>query len=333
MKKWILIVIAVVVIGFVGYQWYGSKTKAQQQGTTQIRTAVVQKGKLEVKISGSGTVQPVTSVDVQSTINNNEIDEVLVSSGQSVKAGDELITFKDGSDPITAPADGVITTIAVASGERVTVGQAVAHLTNYSDLQTVVQVDELDIPKVKKDQSVSIKVNAYPEQSYTGKVTAIANEGTSTNGVSTFDVTIHFDTPENLKVGMSTEASILTDSKENVLYVPVEAVHTANNEKFVNVTTSTANSQNSASEQKIVKTGLANEDYVEITEGLSEGDIVRLPQLAVGNTNTNARIQGGFGGFGGMGGTGGVNRQFRNSNNGGGNGQVSGGSSSGRSGN
>lgn len=332
MKKWILIVIAVVVIGIVGYQWYGSKTTAKQV-TTQIRTAVVQKGKLEVKISGSGTVQPVTSVDVQSTINNNAIDEVLVSAGQSVKKGDVLITFTDGSDPIIAPADGMITTIAVASGERVTVGQAVAHLTNYSDLQTVVQVDELDIPKVKKDQPVTIKVNAYPDQSYTGKVTAIANEGTSTNGVSTFDVTIHIDQPANLKVGMSTEASILTDSKDNVLYVPVDAVLTRNNEKFVIAASSDANSQNTATAQKGVKTGIANEDNVEITEGLNEGDIVRLPQLAVGNTNTNARMQGGFGGFGGFGGTGGMNRQFRNGNNGGGKSQAGGGSSSGRSGN
>lgn len=332
MKKWILIVIAVVVIGFVGYQWYGSRTTATHV-TTQIRTAVVQKGKLEVKISGSGTVQPVTSVDVPSTINNNEIDEVLVSAGQSVKKGDILVTFTDGSSPITAPADGMITTIAVASGERVTVGQAVAHLTNYADLQTVVQVDELDIPKVKIDQPVTIKVNAYPDKSLTGKVTAIANEGTSTNGVSSFDVTIHIDTPDNLKVGMSTEASILTDSKDNALYVPVDAVHTANNEKFVNVTTSAANGQNAASEQKIVKTGLANEDNVEITEGLSEGDIVRLPQLAVGNSNTSTRMQSGFGGFGGMGGSGGMNRQFKSGNNGGGNSQFGGGSSGGRSGN
>jgi multidrug efflux pump subunit AcrA (membrane-fusion protein) len=331
MKKWIITVVVVVVVGFVGYQWYASKTSAQQV-PTQIRTAVVQKGKLDVKISGSGTVQPVTSEDITSTINNNAIDEVLVTAGETVKKGADLVTFTDGSDPITAPADGVITTLSVAAGQRVTVGQVVAHLTNYSDLQTVVQVDELDIPKVKKDQPVTIKVNAYPDQTYTGKVYSIANEGTSTNGVSTFDVTVHFDKSDNLKVGMSTEASILTASKDNALYVPVDAVHSVNNQKFVVVVSGNSTDQNNSTTRKVVKTGLANEDFVEITSGVTEGEEVRLPQLAVGNSAVNARMmQGGFGGFGGMGG--GMGRQLRNSNGGGGGNRQNGGSFSGRSGN
>ena len=130
MKKWIIISITVLILGFVGYQWYSSKTNAQQT-TTQTRTATVQKGKLEVKVSGSGTVQPVTSEDIKSSIDNNAIDEVLVTAGGPVTKGQSLITFTDGSDPITAPADGVITTVSATAGQRVTNGQVVAHITNY----------------------------------------------------------------------------------------------------------------------------------------------------------------------------------------------------------
>jgi multidrug resistance efflux pump len=60
-----------------------------------------------------------------------------------------LIYFSDGSDAITALAAGMITAVSATAGGRVTNGQVVAHLTNYNDLQTVVQVDELDIPKIK----------------------------------------------------------------------------------------------------------------------------------------------------------------------------------------
>ena len=155
MKKWIWILISVLVIGFVGFQYYKSKT-ASTETTAQTRTAVVQQGKLEVKISGSGTVEPVTSEDIKSTVDNDEIDEVLVSAGDTVSEGDELITFTDDTDPITAPADGKITTVSVTDGERVTNGQVVAHLTDYKNLQTVVQVDELDITKIKQKQTVSI---------------------------------------------------------------------------------------------------------------------------------------------------------------------------------
>lgn len=319
MKKWILIAVSVLIVGYVGYQWYNSKN-ATQAASAQVRTATVQKGKLEVKISGSGTVQPVTSTDIKSEEDNKIVDEVLVAAGEAVKAGDELITFTDGSDPVTAPADGVITSISVAADNRVTSGQVVAHLTNYKDLQTVVQVDELDISKIQVGQTVNLKVNAFADQIYTGKVSAIATEGTSTNGVSTFDVTIHFDKVDNLKVGMSTEASILTASKEDALYVPLDAVHTTNGEKYVIVASSSSNGQ-SGTEQKTVKTGLANEDYVELTEGVSEGETIELPQLATDSSSSNTRsmMQGGFGA--GMGGMGGYNR------NGGGQGQFGGGRS------
>jgi multidrug efflux pump subunit AcrA (membrane-fusion protein) len=300
MKKWIYIVVSILVLGFVGYQWYGSKTSSQEV-SAQVRTAVVQKGKLEVKISGSGTVQPVTSEDIKSTMDNNEIDEVLVSAGAAVSAGDELVTFTDDRDPITAPKDGIVTTVAVAAGERVTNGQVVAHLTNYKDLQTIVQVDELDISKIKKGQTVDLTVSAVPDQTYTGKVTAIAAEGTSSNGVSTFDGTIHFEKPANLKVGMSAEASILTDSKAEALYVPVDGIYSNNNEKYV-IATST-----SSTEQKTVKTGLATEEYVEITEGVSEGDTIQLPSLATGSSSSSSNGGGmmqGMGSLGGMNGGG-----------------------------
>ncbi|WML56460.1 efflux RND transporter periplasmic adaptor subunit [Neobacillus sp. PS2-9] len=309
MKKWVMLAVGILVAGFVGYQYYSSKTSSQTV-SAQVRTATVQKGTLEVKISGSGTVQPVTSEDIKAK-DNNEIDEVLVATGEEVKEGDELITFTDGSDPITAPASGIVTTLSVSAGERTTSGQVVAHVTNYKDLETVVQIDELDIPKIKKDQTVNIKINAFPDQTYTGKVTDIAEEGTSSNGVSTFDVTIHIGKPDNLKVGMSTEASILTASKKDALYVPLDAIHSSNNEKYVLVISAPDNSQsNGGTEQQMVKTGLANEDYVEITEGLKEGEVVQLPQLATGTSSSNMRgfMQGGGFGGGNMGGMGGFNR-------------------------
>jgi multidrug efflux pump subunit AcrA (membrane-fusion protein) len=303
MKKWIWIVISILVIGFVGYQWYNSRTNSQEV-TTQVRTAVVQKGNLEVKISGSGSIQSVTSEDIKSTIDNNEIEEVLFAAGETVSAGDELITFTDDSDPITAPADGMVTTIAVAAGDRITNGQVVAHLTNYIDLQTVVQVDESDIPKIREGQTVELSVSAYPDQAYTGKVTAIADEGTSANGSTTFDVTIHIEKPVNLKVGMSAEANILTASKKDALYVPVDALYTNNNEKYVVVNSAGANTDQAsgAVTQQTVKTGLATEEYVEITDGVSEGDVVQLPQLTSGSSSMNQQggMMQGMGGMGGM---------------------------------
>jgi multidrug efflux pump subunit AcrA (membrane-fusion protein) len=327
MKKWIFIIISVLVIGIGGYEVYASKTSNNnQQSVVQNRTATVQKGKFDVNVSGTGTVQPVTSEDIKSTINNNEIDEVLVSAGESVTSGEKLITFTDGSDPITAPADGVLTTLSVSAGEKVQTGEVVAHLTNYSTLKTVASIDELDIPKIQVGQTATIKVSALSDQTFTGKVTGIANEGTSTNGVSSFDVDISIDNPQNLKVGMSTETSILTASKDNALYVPLDAVHTMNGEKFVLVSSANSSQTQSQSQSQsqgqvqpsnrvTVKTGLANDDYVEITEGLTEGQVVNLPNLASSSsTSTNGKNNSMLGGMGG-GMSGGMGRSNSGSSN------------------
>jgi len=305
MKKWIVIAVAAVVISVAGYQWYAAKTNTQT--TSEVRTAAAKKGTLDVNISGSGTVQAVTSQDIMSTFNNDEIDEVLVAAGEQVNKGDELITFTDGSDPIIAPAAGKITTVSVSAGDSVSSGQVVAHVTDYHSLQTAVQIDELDISKIQKGQTVNLKINAFPNEKYTGKVTDIAKEGTSSNGISTFTVTITIDKIANLKVGMNVEASILTESKQNVIYVPLDAVHSSNGKKYINVVSA---NDTLNPEKTTVETGIANEDYVEITDGLSEGEIVLLPKLAKASSTTSTQ---GNSLFGGMGGTGNMRSMYRRS--------------------
>jgi multidrug efflux pump subunit AcrA (membrane-fusion protein) len=308
MKKWILIAVAAVVVCFSGYQWYAVKISAKTT-SSQERTAVVKKGTLAVNISGSGTVQAVTSQDVMSTFNNDEIDEVLVGTGEKVNKGDELLTFTDGSDPITAPAGGKITSISVSAGDSVTSGQVVAHVTDYSGLQTAVQIDELDISKIQKGQTVNLKVSSFPDEKYTGKVTDISKEGTSSNGISTFTVTITIDKIDNLKVGMSVEASILTENKQNIIYVPLDTVHSSNGKKYVNVVSSD-NPSNIT--KKTVSTGIANEDYVEITNGLAEGETVQLPKLAKASTTTSTTQTNTLqSSLSGMGGTGAMRSMYR----------------------
>ncbi|WP_027410497.1 efflux RND transporter periplasmic adaptor subunit [Anoxybacteroides tepidamans] len=308
MKKWVVMFIgAIIVVG--GGAWFWTKGK-EGTATVQAATASVQRGKLEVKVSGTGTVQSVTSEDIKAEV-NKEVDEVLVPEGEKVEKGQELITFTDGSDPITAPIAGTVTSIEAIAGQRVTVGQVVAHITNYDDLQVTAQIDELDIPKIKVGQTASLKVNAFPDVTYTGKVTAIANEGTVSNGVSTFDVTIHIDKPTNLKVGMTAEASILVASKANVLYVPIEAVHTLNGQKFVIVADQSSDKNNGIAKRQVVKTGINNEDYVEITEGLEEGTLIQLPKITTTNlSNDKMRFGGMMNGVPRMNATGGMGRRF-----------------------
>lgn len=224
------------------------------------------------------------------------VDTVNVKEGQTVNKGTTLMTFTDGSI-LQAPVKGTITSLAAGSGDSVQGSTTVAHITDYSSLETRISVDELDITNIEEGQSVEVTASAFPDEKFEGTVTEVASEGTSSNGVSTFDVTVQITDPKNLKVGMSTEASIEVESKQGALYIPVEAVYESGDEKYVLVPTSSSDSSQST-KKVTVETGISNDTSVEITKGLSEGDSVQIPKVSSNQTSSQdekAMMKGGFG--------------------------------------
>ncbi|MGE7186298.1 efflux RND transporter periplasmic adaptor subunit [Peribacillus sp. NPDC006672] len=295
MKKMIMIC-TFLVLAIGGCAWFFMKDNAEPVIAKSV-TATVEKGNLEVQISGSGSVAAINSEDITSSV-TGEVDEVLVEKNELVEKGDELITFTDGSDPITAPFDGTVTTMDVAEGDRVSSSEVLAHVTDYKKLKTTVSVDELDVPSVKKGQTVEIKASAFEDETFTGEVTSVAKEGTYENGVSSFDVTIKIDKPGDLKIGMSTEVSIVTNSVKDVLYVPIEAVQMDGEDKYVNIQQSAA-AEGTTSTKATVETGISNDRYIEIISGLEDGQYISLP-ITISNENSTGS---GFGGMkGGQGG-------------------------------
>ncbi|MFC3750056.1 efflux RND transporter periplasmic adaptor subunit [Paenibacillus sp. GCM10012306] len=130
--------------------------------------------------------------------------------------------------PLTATIDGTVTAVNIANGEKAMDGSELIDITDYANLSAVVQVDELDIPSVELGMPATIKLDALPDKKYQGKVTAIANEGTSSGGVSLFDVTVDLTDSKGARAGMSAEVSITTAEKKDVLTVPIEAVRDRN---------------------------------------------------------------------------------------------------------
>ncbi|OMC75686.1 hypothetical protein BK121_06920 [Paenibacillus odorifer] len=138
-------------------------------------------------------------------------------------------------NPLTAPIDGTVTTVNIASGEKAMDGSELIDITDYANLSVVVQVDELDIPTVKLGMPATISLDALPDTEFKGTVTKIANEGTASNGVSLFDVTIGLTSSEGALVGMSAEVSVTTAEKKDVLTVPIEAVQERNGKYTVSI--------------------------------------------------------------------------------------------------
>lgn len=284
----IMLVAMLVVAGFGIYKNVTAKAVATNK-VSQFSQTKASVQNIKKSISGSGDVLSSQS-DVIKAASKDTVASVLVSKNQVVTKGQELITFENGSDAIVAPYDGVISDINVRVGDGVNSTQQLLTIFDNKNLYTTISVDETDLPSLKIGQKADIKVNAFPDTKFTGTVKDISQQGTYSNGVSNFDVTISFDNINNIKVGMSTEATIVTDSKDNVLVVPVEAVKDIKGGKYVII----PNTNGTTTMQK-VELGISNGRMVEVTNGLVDGEEVELPQVQ--NSTTNSSKMKGMGGF------------------------------------
>lgn len=248
---------------------------------------------------------------------------------------------------VTSPIGGTITAINNSNGDSVQSGKSVLTVVDMNSIKVKVSVDELDIGKIKAGQKATIKFDALKDKSFEGAVETIAQTGTTSNNVTTYDVVVAVSNPAGIKLGMNANVTIAVESKENALVIPAEALVENNGQKFVRVeaTSSTTNStnnntQNSANQQTsnsqngtvrnnaqvsssnsklvAIKTGLETENYIEVTDGLTEGQkvLIKMPSTS---SNTNKNNKNNLGGFGGnMGGGPGEMGGAPGGNNGGG---------------
>ena len=93
-------------------------------------------------------------------------------------------------------------------------------------MELVVDVDEIDIPRVKLDQEAVITLDALPDTEFQGTVTAIYPVPKEEGGVVLYEVRLSLDIPEDsgIKVGMSASADVMIEKRSDVLLVPSRAV-------------------------------------------------------------------------------------------------------------
>ena len=136
---------------------------------------------------------------------------------------------------VSASIDGEVTEMDIEAGDEVNSNTTIATIVDYTKLEFVTTVDELDISSVKVGQAVDLSLSAITDKTIDAVVSEIAMEGTSNNGSSSFEVNILLKDIEGVKVGMSGEAAITIASKENIVLVPVNAVVEMGTRSFVRI--------------------------------------------------------------------------------------------------
>ena len=266
--------------------------------------------------------ETISQADYESALSSFEMVEAELSAAKkSLEASKYSIqsaeaTLSEAKEnlqktTIYAPMDGTVSRLNVEIGERVVgtmqmAGTEMLRIADLNRMEVKVDVNENDIVKVKLNDTAVIEIDAYLGEKFKGIVTEMANSanvsGMATDQVTSFDVKVlllkdsyaHLmkeNNPNPFRPGMSASVDIQTNTKPNILTIPIEAVTTRTStdttdtsEEFVAdefrevvfvVSEGSANLRN-------VKTGIQDNQYIEIVDGLTLDDnIVTAPYSAI----------------------------------------------------
>ncbi|MFO7769347.1 MAG: efflux RND transporter periplasmic adaptor subunit [bacterium] len=213
---------------------------------------------------------------------------------------------------LRAPMDGVVTALAVEEGEMVlgtqmAMGTQLMAVSDLSAMEVQAEVDETDVVTVEVGQRAEVEVDALPDRVLEGEVTEIANAGVTAGRGTQMEVTnfevkvVLTEADPRLRPGMSAAVDIVTATRDSALYVPIQAV-TARER---NQAAAASNSREGPGvpeyeevvfvvtderrvERRKVRTGISGTAYIEIVEGLSEGErVVTGPFRVLSRTLTD----------------------------------------------
>jgi multidrug efflux pump subunit AcrA (membrane-fusion protein) len=276
---------------------------------------------------GSGVVAVANPVYVSAK--GGIVDDVRVEVGDDVSRGGKLMTLEgeilssslyslleqretlqdDLNDVISdidnlsvrAGSDGVLTGLALKKGQPIQQGAALFTVQSNSTLKIDVEIDELDIASIETGDEATVTFDALPEKTFTANILKINPVGAAQNNVTKYTVTLSLENASGVMLGMSADVQIVSERVTDVLLIPVEAIQTINGEKFVVFEGDIDKDRDYTAATHKVVTGITDGVNIEVTEGLSEGDRVAVPQvkeddLQMWGMNGGNRMNGGSSG-------------------------------------
>ena len=162
-------------------------------------------------------------------------------------------------------------------------------LYDLSYLEMSINVDELEIGSLSVGQKVQITADAVADKNYVGTVTRVSMKGNSSGGTTTYPVTIRIDSIDGLRPGMNANAEIVVAESTSALCVPNAAIVRGG---YVLVTKDSPSAANADPEMEApdgyvyvdVKTGVSDDDYTEILDGITAEDTIAYDPNSVSDS-------------------------------------------------
>lgn len=212
----------------------------------------------------------------QSISEQNSVLESALALGAGLNRSLQQLSAKEGQLVIKSPVNGIVLTLPVKQEQVVSPGSLLVNVAESGQLEVKADILSDDLADVKIGQRVIITAPILGRQTLVGEVKKIypqAEEKTSALGViqRRVPVIISLPDPASLKPGYEVRVSIETLTRQNVLVLPREAVRTrADGQKEVMVVI------NKRIQRQLVKTGISDQENIEITGGLTADELVVL---------------------------------------------------------
>ena len=181
---------------------------------------------------------------------------------------------------VISPISGVVSERTANLGEYVSPQQKVATVVNTNPVRVRIDIPEQAIPRVRVGESVSIRVSAYPDRNFAGRIARVSPNVSATSRTLTVEAEVQNPSGE-LKPGQFATVRILLPQSEPAVLVPQRAVRQVSGATYVFVI------KNGRAEQRLVQTGQIEGDLVEINSGVAADEIVatsNVEQLSDGIT-------------------------------------------------
>jgi RND family efflux transporter MFP subunit len=171
---------------------------------------------------------------------------------------------------LTSPISGIITHIDTpVAGVNITPASSVFSVADPGSLVFEANVDETEVGSLNIGQPAEIRLDAFSESTFSGKVSYISYASeTSAGGATVFPVKIAFDNPQNLRIGLNGDIDIEVDRQNDVIFMPIEASREDTDGAYVYTKTKTGFTKTR------ISTGQRNNTSIVVTSGLSNGDTV-----------------------------------------------------------
>ena len=260
-KKWITIgIIAIAVIG-IAVALFMQPTK------TSYESATAKIGDITTYNSFSGNVDTKNRQTVMSE-KVMQVSSLKVKEGDTVKVGDVLLKTTTG-DEIKSKIDGEISNVNVEENATVMAGVKLLEIVDYNNLEINVKVDEYDIATLAKGKETTVKIGAINKE-IKGTISSISKEGQIVNGVTFFTANIDLAKDASLKIGMSAEAKLISNTVKGVVTLPMKVIQfDENNQPYV-----LKQGEKNAPVKTEITTGINDGTTVEVKSGVSSGEAI-----------------------------------------------------------